>query len=337
VTVDRERTLRRVTDPPRTAPPPARAAARLALVGAAALIVAVMTGCAGGSGRTPADQAGHGRVRVVASIAPLADLARRVGGDRVEVLTLIPPGASEHTWEPTPRAMARMEKVRLFLEVGAGFETWSGRLVDAASSGTGRVTVVDASEGVDLLADPDEHGAHGDPDGTEHANPHYWLDPVSVSLCIPRIADALAAIDPDGAEGYRARGAQARDEIAALDREIRARTAGFSSREIVTFHAAWDYFARRYGLTVVASIEAFPGREPGPRRITQIVDLVRREKVRAVFAEPQSSAKAAEAIAAECGIPVRLLDPLGGEAIAGREDYSSLMRYNVGMLEEVLR
>jgi zinc transport system substrate-binding protein len=305
---------------------PARLAAAHQTI--AAPLAVVLTLALPGCSRSPvptAEAAVDGRIRIVASIAPLADLARRVGGERVAVTTLVPPGASEHTWEPTPRAVARLGKVRIFLRVGAGFEPWSGRLVSTAAAGAPPVVEVDASRGVDLLADED------------HANPHYWLDPASASLCLPRVAEALAAIDPSGAAGYRQRAAQTRTELDALDHEIKDRAARFSSRGIVTFHAAWDYFARRYGLTVVASIESFPGREPGPRRVAEIVELARREKVRAVFAEPQSSAKAAEAIAEECGVPVRVLDPLGGEGVPGREDYFALMRYNVGVLEEALR
>ena len=273
------------------------------------------------------EEATGARIRVVASIAPLADLARRVGGDRVVVSTLVPPGASEHTWEPAPRDVARLRDVRLFVTVGVGFEPWAGRLVDASSQ---TVTIVDASQGVDLIAESDD-------DAPAHANPHYWLDPISARACVPRLADALSALDPEGREGYQRRAEDLRAQLDGLDREIRARTSRFTSRGLVTFHAAWDYFARRYGLTVVASIEAFPGREPGPRRVVEIVGLVRRDKVRAVFAEPQSSAKAAEAIAGECGVPVRVLDPLGGDGVPGRGDYFSLMRYNVAVLEEALR
>jgi ABC-type Zn uptake system ZnuABC Zn-binding protein ZnuA len=313
----------------------------------ALLLVAVMIAgprCGTRSAAIDADSPGS-RIRVVASIAPLADLVRRVGGDRVVVSTLVPPGASEHTWEPAPRDVARLRDVRLFVKVGAGFEPWAGRLVEAS---TEAVTIVDASQGVNLIADPDEpahaSGAGGG-DGTagvgtdaqSHANPHYWLDPMSVSVFVPRLAEVLATLDPEGREGYHRRAEDLRAQLDALDREIRARASRFTSRGIVTFHAAWDYFARRYGLTVVASIEAFPGREPGPRRVAEIVGLVRRDKVRAVFAEPQSSAKAAEAIAGECGVPLRVLDPLGGAGVTGRGDYFSLMRYNVGVLEETLR
>jgi ABC-type Zn uptake system ZnuABC Zn-binding protein ZnuA len=313
----------------------------LAAVTALAALTTVV-GCSPQSTVPSAVAADDGRIRIVASIAPLADLARRVGGDRVVVTTLVPAGASEHTWEPTPRAVARLGEVRLFLRVGAGFEPWAGRLVAAVASDAPQIVTIDASQGVDFLADGAHgHGAdeHGPEEGTgaAHANPHYWLDPASVSLCLPRLADALAAIDPADEEGYRRRAAQTRADLDALDLEIRDRTARLSSRGIITFHAAWDYFARRYGLAVVASIEAFPGREPGPRRVAEIVDLARRANVRAIFAEPQSSAKPAAAIAAECGIPVRVLDPVGGEGIPGRGDYFSLMRYNVGVLEEVLR
>jgi len=154
---------------------------------------------------------------------------------------------------------------------------------------------------------------------------------------VASLGEALARLDPARAKEYRARAGRTTQDLDALDAEIRTRTAQFASKKIVTFHAAWDYFARRYGLEIVASIEESPGREPGPRRIAEIVRRVREQGVRVVFAEPQYPSMAAEVIASECGIPVRVLDPLGGEGVPGRSDYFSLLRYNVGVMEEALR
>src|SRR5207249_740203 len=137
-------------------------------------------------------------------------------------------------------------------------------------------------------------------------------DPVAMKPAVARLAEAMARKDPKGAGGYRERAARIGADLDALDAEIRERTARFTLRTIVTFHPAWDYFARRYGLTVLASIEESPGKEPGPRYVAAIVRLVRESHVRAVFAEPQFSPKAAEAIASECGVKVLLLDPVGG-------------------------
>lgn len=284
-----------------------------------------------------------GRLVVVATIPPLADLARRVGGERVDVVTLVPPGASEHAWEPSPRDAMRLQAADVFFRVGFGFETWASKLVEA---GGGDHLTVDASETVEPIAAADDGparplGKGGDAAASRAgdivANPHTWLDPVAMEGAVARLAEALAKRDPDGGAEYRSRATATADELRALDAEIRARTAAFSSRVFVSYHSAWDYFARRYGLEVAGSIEESPGREASPRHIAKIVALVKSRKIRAVFAEPQFPPKVAEAVADECGVPVLTLDPLGGPGAAGREDYLALMRYNVGVMEQVLR
>ena len=266
----------------------------------------------------------------MATIAPFSDLARRIGGARCEVQTLVPAGASAHTWEPRPRDAARLAKADLFFEVGLGYEAWVEKLVGADRHG---FVIVDGSEGLDLIEEMEENGEHH----AGAANPHYWLDPLSMREPCARLAAALARLDPEDRDGYTARARQTGAELEALDCEIRARTAGLAERRLVTFHPAWDYFARRYGLTVLAAIEPSPGKEPGPRYVAQIVRMVRENRVRAVFAEPQFPSKAAEAIAQECGVKVFTLDPIGGERMPGREDYVSMMRYNVSVMEEALR
>ncbi len=314
------------------------------------LAAAGSAGCGGTSTTGPAAPGGTSpaRLTVVAAIAPLADLAERVAGDRAAVLTLIPPGASEHTWEPSPRDAARVRGAGVFFKVGLGFEAWAGKLVTASD---GEFETVDASEGVDLIHGsgpgageaPHEaeahHGPGGSADGTGAgtANPHYWLDPVAMKGGVRRLAEALARKDPPGAAGYRERADRALADLDALDAELRERTARFESKSFIAFHGAWDYFARRYGLTVLGAIEEFPGKEPGPRHVGDIVALVRGHGIRAIFAEPQYPPKAAEVVAAECGVPVLILDPLGGKGVPGRGDYFSLMRYNVGVMEQALR
>ncbi len=245
----------------------------------------------------------------------------------------------------------------VFFKVGLGFEAWAGKLITANDAS---FETVDASEevdlifgsGVDAVAEHPERGEGAGGAGADGsrsptaaslreragaANPHYWLDPVAMKGGVRRLAQALSRKDPAGADGYRERADRTLSELEALDAELRDRTARFESRSFIAFHGAWDYFARRYGLTVLAAIEEFPGKEPGPRHVGEIVALVREHGIRAIFAEPQYPPKAAEVVAAECGVPVLILDPLGGRGVPGREDYFSLMRYNVSVMEQALR
>ncbi len=269
------------------------------------------------------------KVKVVVSIPPLADFARQVGGDKVDVVLLLPAGASPHTFEPSPRVMQEISRGRIFIKIGAGLEFWADKLIASANR---NILVVDCSEGIDLIRYAGHNHDHGEQGG---ADPHYWLDPVLCLSVLTRIEDALVAADAANASLYRKNAAAYRDRLVALDREIAGRVASFRQKEYVTFHSAWNYFSRRYGLTVAGVIEESPGKEPSPKHIGRILAAVRKMKTRVVFAEPQFNAKVAEAIAREGDGRVLFLDPEGG--LKGRETYIDLMRYNVSMMEKAMR
>jgi zinc transport system substrate-binding protein len=261
-------------------------------------------------------------VLVAASIAPLADFVRQVGGDRVDVFTLVPPGASPHTYELAPRQVVRVAKARLLVLNGVGLEYWANKLVAAA--GNPALQVVDTSQGISLL----DLGPRG-------ANPHVWLDVRQAILQVQHVSDALIKADPGHAAEYEANTATYRKQLERLDAEIAAEVAAWTHHEFIAFHPAWIYFARRYGLEQAAVIEKSPGREPSPAEIAGIVRTARRIGARAIFAEPQFSPKAAATIAEECGARVVFLDPLGGSSHS--QTYVDLMRYNVTQMASALR
>ncbi|MEJ2695857.1 MAG: metal ABC transporter substrate-binding protein [Candidatus Sulfobium sp.] len=263
---------------------------------------------------------------VVASIAPLADFAREVGKGKVQVLLLLPPGASPHTYEPVPRTVREISKAKIFIKVGAGLEFWADRLMAAAAKG---ITTVICSEGIPLLGRRAPDGAISD------VNPHIWLDPVICVKIVRKIAAALASADPANSSFYRNNAVSYISRLYALDREIAETVKTFRTREYVTFHPAWDYFSKRYGLSVAGVIEEAPGKEPTPRHVQRILDEVKRMRTKVIFAEPQFSARMADAIAEEAGARVLMLDPAGGEK--GRETYIDLMKYNLSMMEKAMR
>lgn len=263
-------------------------------------------------------------VVVAASIPPLADMARQVGGEDVQVITLVPPGASPHTYELTPAQVRQVASAKLLVLNGVGLEYWAPKFVESANN-TG-LMVVDTAQGIDVLeGDADEPGG----------NPHVWLDPLNAIRQVERIRDALARADPFRADGYQARAARYSEQLRVLDQEIAAEVATWRSREFIAFHPAWVYFARRYGLTQAAVIEATPGREPSPAEIAAIIATARRIGAQAIFAEPQFSPKAAQIIAEESGAQVLFLDPLGATAENG--GYIGLMRANVAQMAQALR
>jgi zinc transport system substrate-binding protein len=266
-------------------------------------------------------------MKIVASIYPVGDMVKEVGGDRVEVRVLLPPGASPHVFEATPGMAKELSQARLFFEVGAGLEFWAEKLVRASGE---KIRIVVLSNGMKLLH---EEGEHGHEHGT--ANPHIWLDPVLAIEMVRKIEKALEEADVQGAGIYRRRSAEYIVKLQALDAEIRKAVSTFSIKSFVSFHPAWDYFALRYGLNSAGVIEESPGKEPSPRKLQAIVKAIKDYHIRAVFAEPQLNPKAAEVIAREAGVRVIMLDPEGG--LPGRETYLGLMKYNLERLKEAMQ
>ncbi|MCR4407669.1 MAG: metal ABC transporter substrate-binding protein [Anaerolineae bacterium] len=287
----------------------------------AVLLWLSLTGC---GGRTPQPtDAGTDKLLIAASIAPLYDFSQQVGGDRVQVEMLVPPGASPHTYELTPAQLQTLSKARVLVLNGIGLEFWADDAVNAVNNH--HLVVVDTSQGLTIL-----EGDSDEPKG----NPHIWLDPLNAIHQVERIRDALVQADPGGAEIYRANAERYIGELKTLDQEIRGRVATFSSKEFIAFHPAWVYFARRYGLEQVAVIETTPGKEPSPAEVAQIVKTARAIGAKAIFAEPQFSPKAAEVIAAESGAEVLFLNPLGDPPDFR---YVDMMRRNLAEMEKALK
>ncbi len=283
------------------------------------LMVGMGVGCLG-CGMAPREEAG--KVLVVASIPPLADFARQVGGERVRVEMLVQPGMSPHTFEPTPAQLRAISEASVLVLNGVGLEPWADELIEAA--GNEKLEVVRTAEGLEI-ADERRHGQGG-----TSGNPHVWLDPMCAMHQVEWIWQALSRADPAGGPTYDRNAHQYGAQLSALDREIAAAVAEFETRRFMAQHSVWRYFAKRYGMEEAGVVETRPGREPTPGEIAEIVRTVKETGVRVIFAERQLSQKAAAVIAAESGAKVVVLDPLGS-------DYLAMMRENVKKMGEVLR
>ena len=314
----------------------------LALLGCCCLVLA--SGVA-------AAQTSTGKIPVVASIVPLGDFCRQLGGDRVQVQVLVPPGASPHIFEPPPSVVARAAQARLFVYTGAGLEPWAAKLLKSRRGNN--LEVVEAVQGISLINEAGDHhhdeggaGEHHHHPGEEPeaheghhheaGNPHVWLDPVLAQGICRHITAALIRLDPGQRRYYEERLQDYLQKLAALNREIQKQVSSFRIREFVCFHPSFSYFARRYGLKEAGVIELSPGREPTPRHLQKIVDAVKKYGIKVVFAEPQLNPRVAVVIAREAGAKVLLLDPVGGRPPYG-ENYLKLMRYNLGVMAEAMK
>ena len=274
------------------------------------------------------------QIKIVVSIHPLSDLVKNVGKDKIIVRTLLPPAASPHTFEPTPKQMVELYDSQAFIKAGAGLEFWAERVVQAVSNK--KLLTVDLSQDMPLIRDMANH-EHKHIHAKGIGDPHFWLDPVLAKKIVDRIAYTLTKIDPANKKFYTANADTYKKELSILDQEIAQTTSRFKTKGYVTFHPAWNYFSKRYGLNVIGVIEESPGREPSPGNVAKIINELKRTHSRVVFAEPQFNPKIAEAIAKEAGAKVLFLDPIGAYNAPDRDTYIKLMRYNVSQMERAMR
>lgn len=268
-------------------------------------------------------------LEVIATFSILGDIVRNIGGEHVELRTLIGPGGDAHTFEPTPADGKALLNAALVFENGLAFEPWLDSLYRASRSRARRVVV---SDGLDPLRAIEEGHRHGEFD------PHIWQD-VSQAIHVAEVVrDALAAADPAHAEAYRANAAAYVATLQALDAWVFEAVAAIPEgrRKIVTPHNSFAYFARRYGFEVVGTALASFSTEaqPSAREIADLVRTIRAQQVPAIFPENVTHRALMESIAADAGVV--LAPPLYSDALgpsgSPADTYVSLMTHNVRTL-----
>lgn len=274
-------------------------------------------------------------LQVTVSLPPYANIVERIGGEHLTVSTLLPPGASPHAFDPTPSQAASLARADLIVMNG-GIDAWLDRLV-AATAPDAPILVITQSIDLDTLAPRGADADHETEQAHGHvgANPHVWLDPLLMIEAAGAIADALKAIDPANSAAYAAGLEQLTTDLLALDAELTSTLAPVAGAPFVPFHDAWPYFARRYDLDLVLTLEPFPGREPSPSYVAEAVATVRAVGAKAIFDERQLNPRSAQVVAESAGVALATLDPLGGAP--GPTSYEELLRQNAATILGALR
>jgi zinc transport system substrate-binding protein len=269
------------------------------------VMVAAGAGCGGGE-KESAD-----RLSVAAAFYPLAYAAEEIGGERVAVHNLTPPGAEPHDVELSARDVERIRTADVVLYLGSGFQPNFERAVDGADG-----KKVDLLRGLDLIA------------GDEGVDPHVWLDPLRYAQQARRVGDALGR----PAQAFVAR-------LGVLDADFERGLARCDRKEIITSHAAFGYLADRYGLEQIALTGLTPEAEPTARDLERIVREVEQSGATNVFFETLVSPRLAETVARETGAKTAVLNPLEGlteEELDEGKNYFSVMRENLATLRKAL-
>jgi len=302
----------------------------------------ITAGCGDGTGSRQPDPRAAGKPIVVASIPPLANVASRLLGDDVWVYTLLPGGGNPHAYEMAARDRALLVDAKAVIVVGLGFDAWAMPAADDDAKQSPAVLTMAQMLGMRGALnerrgghDHDHHGHdHGSHDSSDR-NPHLWLDPVRMQRFSARLADALSEQFPNMAASIRANAEALDGEFDALHGAYKQRLSALTNRKLITYHNAFDLLAKRYDLEVVmhlSPIALSPGGEVPPKRISEAIEAVKAHDLRALYAEPQLSAKAAGAVATQAEIRIMTLDPLGGREAEGYRDYFEMMQSNLQTL-----
>lgn len=240
------------------------------------------------------------------SILPQAYFVERIARTGAVVTTLVAPGQSPHTFEPTPKQLTALSGADLYFTTGLPFEE---RLLEKIAGIAPHLKVVDTTRSIDTMALSTDCGHdHGDKD------PHIWLDPKLAMVQAETIAAALIELIPEQQRYFTENLGLLKSDLKQLDRDISAMLTPFKARRIYVFHPAYGYFARAYRLVQVA-IES-EGKEPGARHLAQVIKQAQADRIRTVFSEIQYSPRSAQTIADQIGARVVMLDPLAKDYTA---------------------
>ena len=283
----------------------------------------LLTGC---GGTNTAGGGKDGSFHIVTSFYPMyvATINITQGVDGVTVTNMTKPQTGcLHDYQLMTEDMKTLEKADAFVINGAGMESFLDKVVNQQKN----LKIIDASKGIELLKDGDEE------------NPHVWLSVTDAILQVKNIAEQLKAADPKHADAYEKNAAAYIKKLEALKAEMHAELDTVPNKDIVTFHEAFPYFAKEFGLNIISVVEREPGTEPTPAELQATIEQVKKLPVKVLFTEPQYSPSAAETIARETGAKIYTLDPVvTGEANdQAINAYIDTMKKNMETLKTALQ
>ena len=290
------------------------------------LTLTIPLGCTASQPANTADS-----INIVVTIQPQLEFAGKVGGDKITVAAMVPPGAEPHTYEPLPSQITNLAKADIYAQVGSGVEfelAWLDKLKATNNS----MLIVDCADGIELIytGEENDEGHEQEQDSHHHGalDPHIWTSPLNALIMTENIFEGLKTIDHENRSYYESNFQSYKQQLLGLDADIREALNSVNNRVFMTYHPAYAYFAREYGLEMIAIQNE--GKEPSAADITNLIKTAKDNNIKIIIVSPQFNPQSAEIIAGEIGgrtIPVDVLSP----------DYFDNMQYFVNELLDSLQ
>jgi len=291
----------------------------------------IFSGCTFGNSNR---QESNNKIKVAATIFPLYDIVKEIGGDKIDANLILPPGVSPHTFEVSTSQIKKMQGTKLFFVIGQNLDSWVGDI----SSSVSEAQTIDLSSIVKLQQLDENNSNHkSDKDGENKTgyDPHYWLSPQNAYFMAEEVMKQLVLLSPENENYFLGNYNNFVNKLQSKDLEWKNKLSDLKEKNIVVFHDAWGYFADSFGLTVVGTFEPFPGQEPTPQYLKELQQIVKDKNIKTLFVEPQSSQDSIKTLAKDLGVDIKVLDDLGG--VAGRMNYIEMMDFNVNNVYELLK
>ena len=313
------------------------------------ITVVVLVGCAGKPdtiGIIEGTDEKEDLLKVYTSFYPYYDFAKNLGGDNIQLDTIVPTGTEPHSFEPSPKTIAELEKADVFIYNGLHMEPWVDRVLNLLEGKD--IYIVDASKAVELINYDTQHNDdhnHEDEQEEEHDHdhgeydPHIWVDPVNAIHISKMIKEAFIDVDPNNKNIYEENFNNFKGELDKLDRSFRVGLKDATERKIIVSHSAFGYLARRYNIEEISVAGISPHAEPSPKRLAQLTKIANENKINYIFFEALANVKTAEVLAKEANLEVLTLynvEGLTDEQNKNGEDYISLMYKNLETLKKAL-
>lgn len=302
-----------------------------------ALLLLTLVGC---GTNTPNDTSANKKVTIYTTLFPLMDFARQIGGEHVEVRSIIPAGAETHDFEPTAKDIIAINEADMFIYNGAGYETWIHKMVEHLSD----TVVIEASRDLTLLeAEPHAHDdddeAHSDTHGAHAYDPHVWLDPMNAKMQANHILTALIAFDPAHQAEYQANFDHFVVQLDALDSQFQEAMDKATKHEVVVSHQAFGYLAARYGFEQIPISGLSPSNEPSAKALQQLIELMKVHDVNYIAFDGLVESKVAKTVQREAGaeaVTLYTIENVTKDQLEQGVTYLHLMEKNLESLRKVL-